>query len=234
MRIRFYLKLLFIGVCSLISSISIAAEEMTKTGILLDESWKATVYEFAQENLQHSAWGVEHYERNFHMSKKIAAAESTKVDEDVLFAASFLHDMGVFEPYAIAGAEHSKTAADNIEAILNPTNFPNEKIEDVKATILAHMFYADAGDNKMAAIFHDADTLDFLGSIGVARIISITTRDDWATDLATAIKTIEGFNVDLPSKLIFEGSKEIAKKRVNESNMFIESLKSESNDGNAL
>jgi len=234
MKFSFFLKVGLIFGCLLSSSISQANEEVTISGIALDQKWKQEVYQFATANLQHSAWGVEHYERNYHTSKRIALAENIILDEDVLFAASFLHDMGVFKPYVIAGAEHSKTASDNIEKILNPTDFPKDKIADVKAIILAHMFYADVGQNKMAAIFHDADTLDFLGSIGVARIISITTRDDWATDLKTAIETIEGFNVDLPSKLIFESSKDIAKKRVKESNVFIEALKQESFDGNVL
>lgn len=234
MKISQFLKVFFVCGCALFSSISNANKSETNSGIPLDAEWKLDIYEFAVENLQHSAWGVAHYERNYHMSKRIASAENIALDEDVLFAASFLHDMGVFEPYAVQGAEHSKTAADNIEKILNPTDFPKEKIADVKEMILAHMFYSDAGQNQLAAVFHDADTLDFLGSIGIARIISITTRDDWATDLPTAIKTIEGFNVDLPSKLIFESSKEIAKKRVKESTAFINSLKNESINGNAL
>ena len=208
--------------------------ENTKAGIALNKPWKATIYQFSKDNLQHSAWGVSHYERNYLLSKKIAKLENIKIDDDVLFATAFLHDIGVFEPYIIEGAEHSKIAVDNVVNILRPSGFPMEKINDVKASIMSHMFYAEVSKNEVSRIFHDADTLDFLGNIGIARIISATTRHKWATDLPAAIKTIEKFNSELPSKLIFNSSKEIASKRAKEAALFVGSLKVESNTGLAL
>lgn len=213
---------------------SICFAENTKAGIELNKPWKVEVYQFSRDNLQHSAWGVSHYERNYLLAKKIAKLENLDIDEDVLFATAFLHDIGVFKPYAVEGAEHSKTAVDNIVSILKPAGFPMEKINEVNASIMSHMFYAQVSKSDIARIFHDADTLDFLGNIGIARIISITTRDDWATDLPTAIKTIEEFNKELPGKLIFNSSKEIANKRISEVALFIQSLKTESAEGLAL
>ena len=190
--------------------------EATKTGIKLDKPWKVAIYQFSKDKLQHSAWGLSHYERNYLISKQIAELEDIEIDDDVLFATAFLHDIGVFEPYVIEGAEHSKTATENIVNILQPSGFPMDKINEVNASIMSHMFYAKVSKNDLARIFHDADTLDFLGYIGIARIISLTTRDDWATDLTAAINTIERFNNTLPKKLIFKSSKKIAKKRVKE------------------
>jgi len=190
--------------------------EATKTGIKLDKPWKVAIYQFSKDKLQHSAWGLSHYERNYLISKRIAELEDIEIDDDVLFATAFLHDIGVFEPYVIEGAEHSKTATENIVNILQPSGFPMDKINEVNASIMSHMFYAKVSKNDLARIFHDADTLDFLGYIGIARIISLTTRDDWATDLTAAINTIERFNNTLPKKLIFKSSKKIAKKRVKE------------------
>jgi len=213
---------------------SFCSAENTKAGIALDKPWKVEIYQFSKDNLQHSAWGVSHYERNYLLAKKIAKLENIKIDDDVLFATAFLHDIGVFKPYAIEDAEHSKAAVENIVSILKPSGFPMEKISDVNASIMSHMFYAQVSKNDIARIFHDADTLDFLGSIGIARIISITTRDDWATDLSKAIKTIEKFNKDLPEKLVFKSSKEIANKRIKEVALFIQSLKTESAEGLAL
>jgi len=213
---------------------SLCFAENTKAGIALNKPWKVEIYQFSKDKLQHSAWGISHYERNYFLAKKIAMLENVKIDEDVLFATTFLHDIGVFKPFAIDGAEHSKTAIDNIESILRPSGFPMEKINDVNVAIIFHMFDAEVSKNDIARIFHDADTLDFLGNIGIARILSITTRDDWATDLTTAIKTIDKFNNDLPKKLIFKSSKEIANKRVKEAALFIETLKAESKEGLAL
>ncbi len=213
---------------------SICSAENTKAGIELNEPWKIAIYQFSKDNLQHSAWGVSHYERNYLLAKKIAKLENIKIDKDVLFAAAFLHDIGVFKPYVVEGAEHSKTASDNIVNILRPSGFPMEKIKEVNASIMSHMFYAQVSENNIARIFHDADTLDFLGNIGIARIISVTTRHRWATDLPTAITTIEKFNRELPEKLIFNSSKKIANKRIKETTLFIQSLKAESKEGLAL
>lgn len=216
------------------STSALAELTYTPSGIPLDKEWKNSVYQFSRDNLEHSAWGLAHCERNYVLAKKIAGKENVTIDEDVLFAASFLHDLGVFKPYIVEGNEHSRTAADNVREILEPSGFPLEKLEKVKKSILSHMFYADVKNTPEAKILHDADTLDFLGAIGAARIISITTRHPWAPSLSGAIETIEKFNRDLPSKLIFNSSKKMAEIRVQESNDFLMSLKSESVEGTLL
>ena len=168
------------------------------------------------------------------MSEELARIEALKVDHDVLFAAAFLHDMGVFEPYVVEGAEHSQTAAENIEAVLAPTGFPMAKIDVVKTVILAHMYYAAVPDDPTAQVHHDADTLDFLGTIGVTRIISLTTRHPWAEDLQTAVATLQNFAEQLPPSLITDTAKEYSKTRVLEMKAFTTTILSQSQDGKAL
>jgi uncharacterized protein len=218
---------------SLSSSFALA-QSASESGIALDSNWKVAVYEFAKENLVHTAWGVEHYERNYLLGLDLAKAESLQIDEDVLFAAAFLHDMGVFEPYVVTDAEHSQTATENIESVLNSTDFPAKKIPDVKAAILAHMFYADVPDNNTAIVLHDADTLDFLGIIGVTRILSLSTRHPWASDLQTAVATLENFSEQLPASLKTQAAKTMAEARVVEMRNFLETLKKQSNQGATL
>jgi uncharacterized protein len=218
----------------LVSNISIAKTPATGSGIVLDKPWKVTIYQFSKEHLQHSAWGLSHCERNYKLATKLAKMEKLDIDDDVLFAASFLHDMGAFKPYVIKGEEHSRTSANNVEVILQKTDFPMKKLDDVKIAILSHMFYADVPNNPTARVLHDADTLDFLGNIGIARIISVTSRHRWATDLPTALKTIERFNAELPLKLSTTSAKKIATPRVTEAHVFIKSLKAETNSGTTL
>lgn len=223
-------------IISIFATANTAAGELshTKAGIALDKPWKVTVYEFSRERLQHSAWGVAHCERDYLLSKKLARLEKVPIDDDVLFAAAFLHDMGVFPPYVIKGAEHSKTAAEKVESVLRPTGFPLNKLAAVKAVILSHMFYAKVADNQTARVLHDADTLDFLGNIGIARLVSVTSRHRWATDLSTAVATIEKFNKTLPPRLIFASAKKIALGRIEEASLFVKGLRQESYSGSAL
>jgi uncharacterized protein len=225
---------LFLAQALVQSQYTVAQEAVSPAGIVLDSPWKQAVYQFAKEELRHSAWGLEHYERNYLVATELARRESLAIDEEVLFAAAFLHDMGTFEPYTITGAEHSQTAVDNLSNVLIDAGFPSEKIAAVNATVLAHMYYADVPNNPTATVFHDADTLDFLGVIGVVRIFSLTSRHPWASDLPTAIATLENFSTTLPDSLQTDAAKEIGRVRVAEMRALLSTLRLESFGGAAL
>tara|TARA_R110001606_G_scaffold91429_2_gene203926 strand:- start:233 stop:934 length:702 start_codon:yes stop_codon:yes gene_type:complete len=225
---------LFVTLLIAHSQNALAQASHTSAGIALDSAWKQTVYQFAEENLQHSAWGLEHYERNYLLATELARQDSLTVDEEVLFAAAFLHDMGTFAPYAVAGAEHSQTAVDNLESVLIDAGFPSEKIAAVNSAVLAHMYYAEVPSDATATVLHDADTLDFLGVIGVTRILSLTSRHPWASDLQTALATLENFSAQLPESLRTEAAQEIGRTRVAQMRELLTTLKEQSVDGAAL
>ena len=224
----------FLSLCLAHTPDAVAQETHSRSGIALDNTWKQAVYQFAEEKLRHSAWGLEHYERNYLLASELAKRESLTIDEEVLFAAAFLHDMGTFAPYAIAGAEHSQTAVDNLTSVLLDAGFPSEKIPAVNAAVLSHMYYAQVPDDATAIVLHDADTLDFLGIIGVTRILSLTSRHPWASDLQTALTTLENFSTQLPSSLRTDAAKEIGRMRVAEMSAFLSTLRQETLDGAAL
>src|SRR4051794_24241258 len=69
-----------------------ANADETSTGIPLDTQWKQQIYDFALKNVKHPAWGIAHSERNYQLTKTLAAAEHIALDLDVLFASAFLHD----------------------------------------------------------------------------------------------------------------------------------------------
>ncbi len=49
-----------------------------------------------------------------------------------------------------------------------------------------------------AIVFHDADTLDFLGTIGLVRIVGLTDHHGWTPNLPGAIDTLKGWTHELP------------------------------------
>ena len=67
--------------CSLLALNVCAAgpAPQTDSGIALDAPWKVAVFEFAKSNLQHSAWGVAHCERDFQLAQSLAAEEKLTV-----------------------------------------------------------------------------------------------------------------------------------------------------------
>ena len=227
------LKYFFISSFVLMFPIIVHAQQ-TDSGIPLDSQWKQTVYNFVVENQQHTAWGLEHSERDYLLALELGEQEGLHLDLDVLFAAAFLHDMGAFEPYSARGSDHSKVAADSMAEILEPAGFPMEKLPLAQSAALAHMYYSPVPDEPHAQVLHDADTLNFLGAIGIARIISLTTREGLARDLPAAIATLESWSQELPGTLVLETSKRLGAQRAAEMAGFIGSLKAQSAEGLAL
>ncbi|HAG70786.1 MAG TPA: hypothetical protein DCL66_01155 [Gammaproteobacteria bacterium] len=104
----------------------------------------------------------------------------------------------------------------------------------MKAAILAHMFYADLPDNNTAIVLHDADTLDFLGIIGVTIILFLSTRNPWATDMPAAVVTSENFSEKLSALLKNQEAIAIGKTRALPVKTFLELLKSRNIQSTAL
>ena len=225
------------GLLICVSRVALAADSVpsrSDSGIALDAPWKVAVFHFAKSNLQHSAWGVAHSERDYQLAINLAQQEKLTVDADVLFAAAMLHDMGVFATYPKEGVDHTDRAAEVASEVLKPAGFPMEKFPRVQAAMRGHMFYRTPDASAEARVLHDADTLDFLGAVGAARILSITTRHRWANTLPDALATLEKFRRELPDKLVTDAAKDFARGRTAEMDQFIHALKAETHAGRAL
>ena len=207
---------------------------MTQTGIPLDNEWKQKVYEYAQNNVKHSAWGIAHSERDYQLCITLASNENIKVDTDVIFAAAFLHDIGAIDPFRKKEVEHSIRSIEIVEPLLESYGFPMHKWPKVKAAVLGHMYYSDQPSIAEAIVLHDADILDFIGVIGITRLISVTERHAWAQSLPSALTTLHQFKIDLPNKLITSSAKIIAAQRLLEMEQFFSALDEETFDGRAL
>jgi uncharacterized protein len=191
--------------------------------------WKQQLLEFSKQ-FKHPAWGINHYKRVYELSMELAKQQAIKIDEDVLFAASMLHDIGAFEKYAKKGVEHDVRSVEVVEEVVIPMGFPKEKIELLKDTMSTHMFYEEPSFQEEPKVFHDADTLDFMGYIGVTRLLSIVGLDDWTPDLKTAIELIAQFSDELYDRLITPLAKEIWKERQKEMKKFLSMLEKETKE----
>jgi len=181
------------------------------------------------KDFEHPAWGLSHFTRVFELSLELAKVQQVNVDDEALYAAAYLHDIGAFEPYRQESKDHSDIAVENCDDILNSIKFSSEKISLVKEIIKSHMFYAKPGESIESKIFHDADTLDFLGIIGITRILSIVGKADWTPNLKSAVDLIEEFSKDLPQNLYTEPAKEIGKSRQKEMIEYLAKLGNETN-----
>ena len=212
--------------------VSSPAPAESAAGIPLDAPWKVRIYQLARTKFVHPAWGWQHSERNYLLGLDLARGDDLSVDTDVLFAAAFLHDMAAFMPCADTHLEHGACAALQSPAILRDAGFPIAKIPAVQAAERGHMYYMNPGSDPAAVVLHDADSLDFLGAIGAARMLSLT--GDKAPSFAPAVRALRKFLIDIPPKLITRTARQIGEQRSAELRAFLDALNAETRNGGAM
>ena len=117
----------------------------------------------------------DHVLRVYRMAERLAAAEGA--DLEIVRAAALLHDTGETTPGAEERSSHHFAAADFAAQVLQAEGWPTERIAAVQHCIRAHRFR----DNRQppatpeAKVLFDADKLDVLGAIGVARAVAYAT-----------------------------------------------------------
>jgi uncharacterized protein len=198
--------------------------DVSAAGIPLASPWRAKVYAHARSKLLHPAWGWRHSERDFLLARQIAREESLAIDEDVLFAAAFLHDCGAIPPFAKEGVDHAARSAELAEPLLRGAGFPMAKFPAVRAAILGHMFDKEAGDRSEAIALHDADALDFLGATGIARRISVTGA---APDMDAVMARLQQVYEQIPGRLVTGSAKRMSIPRLVAMKAFFDQLKRE-------
>jgi len=207
---------------------AIAADAPTPT-IEHTGDWRAAVHHFVEANMKHPAWGLSHSIRDYELATEMAAADKVMLDDDVLYAAAYLHDVAAFAPFRKPDVDHQDEAARIIDSLLAGTGFPMAKIEAVRGAIRTHMFARDPVGPE-ALYLHDADALDWLGAIGVARVFGLVDPNGGAPDGPTVTKRLESSLTSVPPRILSKAGKARTPQRVRELEQFLRDLRSESAD----
>lgn len=121
------------------------------------------------------AHDIAHLLRVFHNAQKIASEEGG--DAEVLAAAVLLHDCVSLPKNHPDRAHSSRLAADKAAGLLTTLGWDAAKVEAVAHAILTHSFSANLQPQTLEAkILQDADRLDSLGAIGIARTFYTAAR----------------------------------------------------------
>lgn len=195
--------------------------------------WRKTVREFSEQHFKHPAWGYSHCERDYSLARQLAATDHAKIDDDVLFAAAFLHDMAGFAPWQKQGVDHADQGAQVVDTVLQGTGFPMAKIDGVRAAIRGHN-YDRTPVGPEALYLHDADALDWLGAIGVARIIALVDPNGGKPDGPKAVAILEDNLAHVPEHVLSPAGRALMPGRRAELAQFLKDLHRESDDLHTL
>lgn len=159
-------------------------------------------------------------------------AEGQPFDDDVLFAAVWLHDLGVFvghrpeDPLALAAWDCVAYAMREAPGVLRSLGFPPVKIPAVVEAIRTHQPSARPTTFE-GTLIRDADILEQLGATGILRTVSKVGRDTRFLRLGDAVRALRRNLEELPGKLELASARRLAEPRLRTLRAFLEAAEAE-------
>jgi uncharacterized protein len=171
-------------------------------------------------------YGYAHCLRVYALAEELAAAEEVTYDREILRVAALLHDVGLYKAYAMREpADHAKRSALVARRILQDWDFPPQASQAVIEAIERHPPGIPGGAASETILLKDAIGLDYLGAIGVSRMLAMVGTEDDIPDIPTAIWNAESLRQKIPDLLVLRASKDLASRRIHEMEDFFEDLR---------
>ena len=158
-----------------------------------------------------------HQPRLYVLTREIGAGQ--QYDDDVVYAAVWLHDLGVFtghrpeDPVALAAWNNTAYAVDRAPVILGEMGFPAEKVPAVLECIQNHQPSGDP-ETVESTILRDADILEQLGAVGILRTVCKVGRDTRFQTFTQAVASLQKAHDQLQSQLRLPVAKELGVDRI--------------------
>ena len=171
-------------------------------------------------------WGYNHCRRVYAQARGLARSEQLSHDPKLLYIAALMHDIGLYKAYSHRKEpDHARRSAAVAEQLLRDGNLPAQDIQVVLDAIENHPPGAFTGFSVEAALLKDAVALDYLGAIGISRVLAMVGTEEDVPDLAAAVRHAEDLHRSIPGFLLLEGSKLLAQDRMGERDDFLENLR---------
>jgi uncharacterized protein len=158
--------------------------------------------------------------------------EGQVYDDDVLFAAAWIHDLGVFQghrpedPVELERWDNVRYAIAQAPGILVGIGFPAAKIPAVLEAVRTHQPSFDPITIE-GVILRDADILEQLGAVGIVRTVCKIGRDTRFSTFADAVESLRRA-LSLPGQLRLEGARRLAASRTQVLEAFLQAIDRES------
>jgi uncharacterized protein len=194
----------------------------------------------SQEMVQDPAHDLSHVKRVVKTARELCQRENARLA--VVLPAAYLHDCFTFAKNHPDRAKSSTIAADKATAFLQSIGYPSEYIDNIHHAICAHSYSANITPTTLEAkIVQDADRLDALGAVGIARCLQVSAGfgaslyqvdDPFCTDRELDDKsyTVDHFYnklFKLEAMMNTESAKQEARKRTTYMEAFLQQLKQE-------
>lgn len=172
-----------------------------------------------------------HQPRLLALARQIA--EGTSADDDILFAAVYMHDLGVFTGHRPKNTkelvcwDNTAYAVREVPPILAQLGFPLEKMDAVKECIQHHQPHTEP-ESIEATILRDADILEQLGAIAILRTVCKIGRDTRFHTFADATVSLHRALNALPRQLRTAKAKELAQPKIEALRAFLAAADEES------
>jgi len=139
------------------------------------EVYETQIIAFINTQMQQDmAHDLNHVYRVVNTAKALCLSEGGMVE--VVLPAAYLHDCFSFAKNHPDRAQSARYAADKAIAFLGSIDYPTQFLPAIHHAIVAHSFSANVAPQSVEAkIVQDADRLDALGAIGIARCLQVST-----------------------------------------------------------
>ena len=170
-------------------------------------------------------WAVAHAERLLRLIEQIGA--DIPYDEDVLELAAYLHDWGAFPCYIQKDVEHAVRSRQVVEAAILPQMQLTSAQKDILLEAIELHDYRDTRVPKSneALLLREADMLEFLGMIGMAREFARGPKN-----VETCYKRILSRQYGIQGRFTLPRAQQIAKVRLERMETSLQWLHEESFD----
>lgn len=172
-----------------------------------------------------------HQPRLYALAKQLADGQT--FDDDVLFAAVWLHDLGVFighrteGPAALAVWDNVAYAMKETPGLLKEFGFPAQKIPAVVEAIRTHL-PSGKPTSFEGSLMRDADILEQLGAVGILRTVSKVGRDSRFVRFRDALRVLRQNLETLPLQLQLASARRLAEQRLQVLRAFLNAAEAES------
>lgn len=165
------------------------------------------------------AYGLEHSLRLIGLVKVLARGRN--YNEDVVAFCAYFHDFGGYPKFLDAGKDHVIRSMEVLPEYMKLYPFSHEEEDLIRETVSAH-HSKETPKSLEAILFRDADALDFMGYIGIARNLM-----RFGKDFQKALEAIRRHRTTLFGILHEEEARKMAIARMEEMDAFLSGLDAE-------